>query len=323
MIGPGSLGVHAGQEWLYTLSLHSGWRGCEAEYRVWAYPDGQRAVMLSGTFGCLRAVWNRRPPRLPRHGQDVDPVPGQRHGADPMRKLPELTWLAEVSSRDDGPSARHVLRVLAQRCPDPRFRSGHHKRRPTGARPASRREGTQLRLARIGQCLRVVWTWPGLDPQTLDSSAVSVSCDPAGRWFVVLRADVQEPDPIPTTGDGVGVELGLKDCLVLSKGERIAHPRHMDRYERPWMRFQRILARMPRGSVDRAKATVSVARARAAVCDAGGDFPDRTITDLVGRLDGGALEDLVVANMVKNRKLAKALGGTRWCQFRAVMVYPA
>jgi putative transposase len=76
----------------------------------------------------------------------------------------------------------------------------------------------------------------------------------------------------------------------------------------------RILARMPLGSVDRAKATV---------CDAWGDFPDRTSTDLVGRLDGGALKDLVVANMVKNRKLAKALGGTRWCQFRALMVYPA
>jgi putative transposase len=205
----------------------------------------------------------------------------------------------------------------------PRFRSGHHKRRPTGAPPASRREGTRLRLARIGQCLRVVWTWPGLDPQTLDSSAVSLSCDPAGCWFVVPRADVQKPDPIPTTGDGVGVKLGSKDCLVLSEGERIAHPRHMDRYERPWMRFQRILARMPRGSVDRAKATVNQARAHATVCGAWGDFPVRTSTDLVGRLDAGALEDLVEANMVKNRKLAKALGGTRWCQFRALMVYPA
>ena len=130
--------------------------------------------------------------------------------------------------------------------------------------------------------LRVVWSWPDIDPGTLDPTTVTVSRDPAGRWFVTLHADVPEPAPLPTTGTTVGVDLGLTDFLVLSSGERIPHPRHMDRYEKRLKRYQRILARKQRGSKNRGKAKRKVARQHAKVADARRDFLHQTSTDLVG-----------------------------------------
>ena len=114
---------------------------------------------------------------------------------------------------------------------------------------------------------------------------------------------------MPTTGRSFGVDLGLTDFLVLSHGERIAHPRHMDPHERALKRDQPILARKQRGPANRAKATATakVARQHAKVCDARGDFLHKTSTDLVRGFDRIALEDLAVAIMVKNRALSTAI----------------
>jgi putative transposase len=169
--------------------------------------------------------------------------------------------------------------------------------------------------------LRFVWSWPGIDPAALDPSTVTVSRDPAGRWFVVFHVDVPAPEPLPAAGRGVGVDLGLKVFAVLSTGEHISHPKHMELRERRLKRYQRRLARCQRGSANRAKAKAKVARCHARVADARRDFLHKTSTDLVRRFDVIAVEDLAVANMVRNRSLAKAISCSGWAEFRSMLDY--
>ena len=135
----------------------------------------------------------------------------------------------------------------------------------TYTRSAFRMRGGVLRLAKATAPLGFVWTWPGIDVASLDPTSVTVSRDAAGRWFVVLHVDVPAPEPLPATGQAVGVDVGLKDFAVLSTGQKIPHPRHMERRERRLKRYQRRLARCQRGSQDRARARVKVARQYARV----------------------------------------------------------
>jgi putative transposase len=86
-------------------------------------------------------------------------------------------------------------------------------------------------------------------------------------------------------------------------------------------RYQRILACTQRGSANRVKATVNLARAQAKVSDARRDFLHKTSTDLVRRFDGVAVQDLAVRKMGKSRKLAKAISRTGWGEFRALLTY--
>ena len=144
-----------------------------------------------------------------------------------------------------------------------------------------------------------------------------------GRWFVVLHVDVPGPEPLPATGQAVGVDVGLKDFAVLSTGERIPHPRHMERHERRLRRCQRRLARCQRGSQNRARARVKVARQHTRVTDARRDFLHKASTDLVRRFGVIAAEDLNVAGMVRNRSLARAISCTGWGGFRAMLEYKA
>jgi putative transposase len=299
-------------------------------FKVRAYPDAEQQVMLARTFGCTRVVWNRTlAARGARYQAGSASMSYRESDAalTAMKRDPDFAFLNEVSSVPLQQALRHqhaaFQAFFAKRARHPRFKSRRGKQSATYTRSAFRWRGRELRLAKMTRPLRLTWTWPQIDPASLNPSTVTVTRDPAGRWFAVLHVDVDDPEPLPATGRVVGVDLGLRDFAVLSTGERIAHPRHMERHERRLKRYQRRLARSQRGSANRAKARVRVARAHARVADARRDFLHKASTDLVRRFDAVAVEDLNVAGMVRNRTLARSISRSGWGGFRAFLAYKA
>jgi putative transposase len=180
-----------------------------------------------------------------------------------------------------------------------------------------------LRLAKISEPIAFVWTWRGVDVGALDPTSVTVAKDPAGRWFMTFHVDVPDPAPLPPAGQSVGVDMGLTDIAVLSTGEKAGHPRDWERHERNLKRWQRRLARCQKGSKNRAKRRVKVARAHARVTDARRDFLHKLSTRIVRSNDVIAVEDLAVRNMVRNRHLARAISCTGWAELRSMLEYKA
>ena len=100
------------------------------------------------------------------------------------------------------------------------------------------REG-QLFLAKTRTPLKFAWSWPDIDPASLDPSTVTVSRDPCGRWYVSLAVDVPQPAPLPPAGAVAGVDLGITHFAVTSDGNKIPGPRRLARRERSLARYQR------------------------------------------------------------------------------------
>jgi putative transposase len=299
-------------------------------YRCRAYPGAEQQVLLNRTFGCVRVVWNRTlAARRARYAAErASTTYAQTDRAlTVLKRDPGLAWLGEVSCVPLQQALRHQHAAFgaffAQRARYPRFKSRRGRQSATYTRSAFRIRGDQLHLAKMSEPLKVVWTWPGTSLTALNPTSVTVARDPAGRWFVTFHAEVPGPVPLRATGQAAGIDLGLTDFAVLSGGQRIPHPRHMDRHEQQLKRYQRRLAGCQKGSANRKKAARKVARAHARVTDARRDFLHQASAGLVRRFDVIAVEDLAVRNMVRNRSLARAISRTGWAEFRRQLEYKA
>jgi putative transposase len=211
--------------------------------------------MLARTFGCVRLVWNQilaaRHLLYRAEGKSLSYAASDAT-LTALKRDPEFAFLSEVSSVPLQQALRHQHKAFgaffAGRARYPRFKSRRGRQSATYTRSAFSMRGGMLRLAKTNAALRYVWTWPDIDPGSLDPTSVTVAKDPAGRWFVTFHVDAPDPVPIPATRQQVGLDLGLTDLAVLSTGEKIPHPKDWERHEKRLERYQRRLARCQKGS---------------------------------------------------------------------------
>lgn len=133
----------------------------------------------------------------------------------------------------------------------------------------------------------------------------TVSVKREGRkWFVVLTAEQEQPEPLPATGSIVGIDLGIASFLADSNGSFVPNPRHGRRAAAKLEAAQRALSRFPR--VRRDKRTGNHRRAVEKVAALHGkvrrqrlDHAHKTALGLVRVHDFIAHEDLKIRNMSK------------------------
>jgi putative transposase len=176
----------------------------------------------------------------------------------------------------------------------------------------------QLHLAKMTAPLAIVWSRPM--PDGAEPSTVTVSRDPAGRWFVSLLCQCAV-EPHPASDTVVGIDAGITSLVTLSTGEKIPNPRHERRDRARLARAQRRLARKALGSANRDKARVKVARVHARIADRRRDFLHQLTARLVRDNQAVVIEDLSVRNMVRNRHLARAISDAAWREMRAMLAY--
>ncbi|MER5924543.1 RNA-guided endonuclease InsQ/TnpB family protein, partial [Streptomyces mirabilis] len=255
-------------------------------YRYRFCPTDAQAAELSRTFGCVRKVYNMALAARTEAWARQERVNYHQTSAmlTAWKKTEELAYLNEVSSVPLQQALRHLqtafTHFFGKRAKYPRFKSRKKSRRSAEyTTSAFRFRNGELRLAKMSEPLRIVWSRPL--PEGAKPSTVTVSQDNAGRWFVSLLCDDPSVQPLPATGQAIGVDVGLNHLLTLSTGEKIANPRHERRDRAALARQQRRLAKKEKGSANRARARLKVAKIHARIADRRRDTLHKITTRLV------------------------------------------
>lgn len=143
-----------------------------------------------------------------------------------------------------------------------------------------------------------------------------------GRWYASLTVE-RADHHVPTTpkGGSVGIDLGVKELATLSDGTVIHNPRALDSNLKRLKRAQRSLTRKVKGSNRRCKARTRVARLHARVANLRHDMLDKTTTMLARTYADISIEDLNVAGMVRNHRLARSVEDAAFAEFRRQLEY--
>ena len=173
-------------------------------YKCRAYPAPEQASVLNRTFGCVRVVWNRTLAwrRQRYHGEQARTNFTQASAyLTAMKATPELAWLNEVPSVPLQQAIRHqqvaCTSFFAKRARYPRFKSRTGRQSAEFTRSGFRYRDGRLFLAKMDTPLEFTWSWPGIDPASIDPSTATVSRDPCGRWYVSFAVEVAGPASFP------------------------------------------------------------------------------------------------------------------------------
>ncbi len=297
-------------------------------FRCRAYPTDEQAANLARTFGCVRKVWNEvldwRTRRYRVDGLGTSYAETDRFLTE-LKKRPDLAFLNEVSSVPLQQTLRHQSRAFdnffARRARYPRFKSRRGRKSATYTRSAFRYRDGQLFLAKQTGPLPFIWSWTDIDPKTIVPSMVTVTHEADGCWYVTFQLDVADPQPLPRTGNAIGIDLGISSFAATSDGEVFDNPRLLHRKQRNLARYQRRMARKQKDSKNRAKAARKVAVAHGKVRRARSNFLHTTSTRLVRANDVIVMENLKVSGMLRNRRLARAISDCGWSSFRHMLDY--
>ena len=298
-------------------------------YRYRLYPSRAQHFAMLGMLWLLRELYNaalqHRSDVYRRTGETVSAYTQMREIAGIREVRPEYGkihthLLQDAITRLDRAFSAFFRRCKAGEEPGyPRFK-GRDRYRTFTFKDAARNNGVRLaaggkrvKLAGIGNVkLKLHRPVEGRIKQA------SVTLSGNGHWYVAFACDGVQPQPLPSTGASIGVDVGITTFAALSDGELVSNPRPYETAQRALGKAQRVVSRRKRGSHRRRKAVRRLAKRHDKVACVRRDFHHKTALDLVRRFDVIAVENLNVKGLAQ-MALAKQVHDAGWAQFATIL----
>lgn len=285
------------------------------------YPTPEQAALLAQTFGCVRFVYNSILKwRTDAFYEDGKSINYNAASAKLTALKKEFDWLGDVSSVPLQQSLRHQQTAFKNffegRAKYPTFKKKNRRQSATYASSAFQYREGQLFIAKSKDPLAIRWS------QALPCapSTITISKDRADRYFVSCLCEV-ETKTLPVVAKTTGVDLGLKDLFITSDGFKSGNPKYTKKYAAKLAYLQRQLAKKAKGSRNRAKARLRVARLHAKIADCRMDATHKATRRLINENQVVCVESLAVKNMIQHPTLAKAIADANWGEFVRQLLY--
>ena len=300
------------------------------KYRI--YPNQQQAIAFEQHFGCVRFVYNWALALQNRYYKIFDKSLSRTQIQNQLvkkKKTGKFAWLNEVNSQSLLNALLNVHTAFSNffkgRAKFPRFKS---KKIPQRSYQCPQHctinfEQGIINLPKI-KGIKTVFSREFIG----NIKTVTITKTATGKYHASILVENNEIVPTPTTIEPsltVGIDLGISHLLNLSDGSKFDNPKHLSKASKRLAIQQKIFARKQKQSKNHQKQKLAVARIYEKVRNQRLDLHHKITHKLIceNQATSYALEDLAVKNMVKNRKLAKAINDVGWGQFVTLLTYKA
>lgn len=143
----------------------------------------------------------------------------------------------------------------------------------------------------------------------------------ADKWFVSIPVEVEVNPALSENQAAVGIDLGLTSFCTLSTGIKITAPKPLMHLLATLRRRGRCVSRKVKGSQNRQKAVLKLARLHHRIANIRADFLHQTTSKLIQQFSHFGIENLSIKNMLQNRCLSRAIADASWFEFRRQLEY--
>ena len=303
--------------------------------KIRLYPNKEQEQAINQSLGCYRFVYNYMLDLKQKEYKDNNNLSLydlQKYFYGTLRKNKEYFWLKEQNTKVMQQAIRHMItaydRFFKLHTGFPKFKSKKDKQSvlfPIGT-ISKKNIFKERKITLIKSLKDIKFRCSDLYLKRLQTYKdkirnATISKTKSGKYFLSILMDIPQDEYVKfkQSGKSVGIDLGVKDFIITSDGKKFKNKHFLKKQENKIRKLQRQLSRKVKGSNNRNKARIKLAKVFEHITNKKENYIHSVVNELLIKYDTIFMEDLNASGMLKNHKLSKAIQEVGFFQFKMIL----